>query len=309
MKARIALLSSLVILSSAFSSTPQKADITTPFISVGDGPLFLLDYSNYKGLNDDTFVEFYVQVSYDELQFIKKARRFYAEYEVDFSVLTESDSLLENYVNVDRVEVDTYAETQSGQKARVMLFGYSFAPGTYKIKARLTDRETRSTSFLERKFSTKNFRLRQLAISDVQLSHRIEPAPDGQPYVKNNRYIEPNASRVFAHGVNTDIYIYFEVYNFAYVPNCDKSTYTTLIFFFDQDGNQIAQLKRVNEKPGDTCAHSMKFPLPNFKSGEYYVTIRVLDDMSGQVCETSKDFIVLEQPVAISEVNLNNWSY
>jgi hypothetical protein len=82
-----------------------------------------------------------------------------------------------------------------------------------------------------------------------------------------------------------------------------------MISFFDNDGNQIAQLKRVKEKPGDTCAHSMKFPLPNFKSGEYYVTIRVLDDMSGQVCETSKDFIVLEQPVAISEVNLDKWLY
>lgn len=309
MKARIAILASLVFFTSALASPPKESDLTTPLSSMGEGPLFFLDYSNYKGVNDETFVEFYIQVSYDELQFIKKNQRFQAEYEIDFSVLTETDSLLDNFVGRDTIELNSYAETQSSKSARVMLLGFSFPPATYKIKVRTTDLETRHFSLLERELSTKNFRSPQLEISDIQLSHKIEPAQNGLPYVKNSRYIEPNVSRVLAHGVNSDIYIYFEVYNFTYFPNCENSTYTTTISFFDNEGNQIARLNRVKEKPGDTSAHSMKFPLQNFKSGEYYVTIQVRDDVSGQVCETSKNFTVGDQPISVSEATLDKWLY
>ncbi len=309
MKTPIAILATLVLLYSALASPSTNVDLNVPLTSNGDGPIFYLDYSSFKGVNDETFVEFYIQVSYNELQFIKKNGRFRADYEIDFAVLTENDSLIENHVSVDGIDLDTYSETQSDNKARVMLLGYSLAPKIYKIIARVTDCETRHSSVLEKVFAPKEYRSRQLISSDVQLSHKIEPAHNGQPYVKNSRYIEPNASRVFAHGVNPDIYIYFEVYNFAYIPNCENSTYTTTISFFDNAGNQIAQLNRVKEKPGDTCAHSMKFPLQKFKSGEYFVTIQVRDGLNGQVCETSKNFTIVDQPISVSEVTLNKLLY
>lgn len=309
MKARFAVITSLVLISSALAMTATPIDQVTPVASIGEGPVFLLDYTNFLGIDNETFVEFYLQVSYDELQFIKQNRRFHAEYEIDFSVMTPGDSLLENYCSIDAIDLDTYAEAQTNKKARVMLLGYSFPAGSYKIRARMTDRETGATSVLEGGFSPKTFGSPQLGISDIQLSQKIQPATDGEPYVKNGRYIEANASRVFAHGINSDIYVYFEVYHLSYVENCDNSTYTTFISFFDVAGNEFARLQRSKEKPGETSAHSMKFPLQNFPAGAYYVSIRVQDDVGGESCETVRRFSVVEEPVTLTEIKPDKWLY
>lgn len=309
MKAGIAILTFLVVMTSALASPSKPTQAPTPLTSNGEGPIFYIDFSNFQGDNENTFVEFYVQVSYDELQFIKQNGRFHAAYKLDFTVLTENDSLIEANQKIDTIDLDTYGETQSIQKARVMLLGYSLKPGAYKIKAQLQDVETQHSSVIEQVLNLKNFCTRELSISDIQLSQKIEPAENGLPYVKNSRYIEPNASRVFAHGLNSDIYLYFEVYNFVYVPGCDNSTYTAFIAFFDDEGKQVAQIQRKKQKPGDTSAHSMKFPIQSFKQGEYYVTIRVQDDVSGQSCESTRGFTVLEQSVDVTEIEVEKWLY
>jgi hypothetical protein len=304
MKARTALLATLFIVSRlyGFPLNHNPSPMTTPLRSMGEGPLFYLDYSNLQGMNNKTFVEFYIQVGYEELQFIKYNGRFQASYDLDFIVYDNENNIIENYTTLDAFEVETFSETTSGERARISLVGFSFDPGQYQVKALLTDGETQKTSIIEGEFLARNFQSPKLMISDIQLSQKIEPAKSGQPYVKNKRYIEPTAVRIFAHGLS-DIFIYFELYNLNYPPINSNSTYSTLFIFTNENGEKVAQFKRRNVKPGKTSAHSLKVPINYFAGGNYTLTVRAQDDDTGQMAESSKSFFVLDSPISLNDAS------
>lgn len=309
MNAKTALLMVLLALSSlGFSYPYSPSSMITPLKSVGEGPLFYVDYSNLKGIDNKTFVEFYVQIGYDELQFIKYNGRFQASYDLDFVIYDTGDNVIENYTTIDVFEVETFSETRSRDKARISLVAFSFEPGQYRIKALVTDVETQKTSVIEDAFVARSFDSQNLMISDIQLSQKIEPAQEGQPYVKNQRYIEPNAVRIFAHGVS-DIHIYFELYNLAYSPKSENSTYTAVFIFHDGKGNKIAQFKRRQVKPGKTVAHSLKVPVEYFTGGTYTLTVHVQDNDTGQTAESSKSFTVVGSSISFYEPNADEVLY
>lgn len=309
MNAKTALLMVLLALSSlGFSYPYSPSSMITPLKSVGEGPLFYVDYSNLKGIDNKTFVEFYVQIGYDELQFIKYNGRFQASYDLDFVIYDTGDNVIENYTTIDVFEVETFSETRSRDKARISLVAFSFEPGQYRIKALVTDVETQKTSVIEDAFVARSFDSQNLMISDIQLSQKIEPAQEGQPYVKNQRYIEPNAVRIFAHGVS-DIHIYFELYNLAYSPKSENSTYTAVFIFHDGKGNKIAQFKRRQVKPGKTVAHSLKVPVEYFTGGTYTLTVHVQDNGTGQTAESSKSFTVVGSSISFYEPNADEVLY
>lgn len=310
MIARIALVMTLLMVSNLVTSANclNNCPSYITLKSIGEGPLFFVDYTNFQGLDNLTYVEFYIQVGYNELQFIKNNGRFSAGYELEFIVYNEENNVVESYTNLDVFEVDTYLETQSIGKARVCLLGYSFEPGNYKLLAVITDLETQKTSKLENVFVARNFHAKDLMISDIQLSQKIAPAEDGQPYVKNQRYIEPNAVRIFAPGL-ADIYIYFEIYNLAYSQHDENTTYTAYFIFKDNNGKKIAQFQHHENKPGSASAHSLKVSAKHFASGTYTLTIRIRDDDTGQLAESSKSFMVLEAPISLSDRFQNEVSY
>lgn len=303
MKARIALFVTLWSISNLIASPVDRTKLEdAPLKSIGSGPQFFVDYLNLTGLDDRTYVEFYIQVGYHELQFIKDKEQgnFLAGYELDFSIFDEKGNLIESHNSVDGFHVDTYAKTKSSEKARISLLAFTFDPGKYRIKVVLADLETQKSSKIDKRFVARDFRSKELMISDIQLSQKIELAEDGRPYVKNQRYIEPNAGRTFAYGFS-GFYVYFEVYNLDYEKQ-DESTYTTYFIFHNSKGKKIAQLKNRKAKPGETSAHSLRIPLDSFLNGEYVITVRVRDDQNKQIAESSTSFTVVEQVIAVSQI-------
>ncbi len=309
MKTLRCLLLTLWMASSALAASPLPggSDVHIPIVSTGDGPRFCLDYCNFQGVDNKTYVEFYVQVSYSELQFIKHKDRFKAGYHLKLTILDEFDQVVETQETNDQFQVDSFAETVSTQKARASLMAFTLKPTTYRVKALVRDLETMHATRIEQELQLGDFRAPNLLMSDIQLSSKIEPGEDGQPYVKNSRYILPNASRIFAHGLNESIFIYFEVYNLLYDQLKPQATYTTRFTFLNGDGEPIASFARTHPKPGPTSAHSMKFPLSYFPNGNYKLIIQTRDDATGQTCESVRDFSVLDWSIALSEENLHLW--
>ncbi|NIR52208.1 hypothetical protein GWO43_26795 [candidate division KSB1 bacterium] len=305
MKSHTVFILSLWTASSLFAlPSSNNSTLDRPIVSKGDGPNFYVDYSNFRGLDKETFVEFYVQVSYDELQFFKHLDRFRAGYDLTLDVLDTNGQVLEKHQNRDVFEVGTYLETQSVQKARVSLVGYTLPPGRYTLRAQLTDIETRHSTNIEETFRAEDFSSPNLMMSDIQFSHNITPAEDGQPYVKNQRYIEPNAVRNFAHGMTEYFYVYFEVYNLkTKYHEKNEGTYQVQFIFGDSEGQRIAQLKRPTEKPGATSAHSLRFRLDHFEAGDYTLTVRITDKATGFTSENSNSFSVLDLPFSVSEAD------
>lgn len=280
-------------------STDRDKFIETPLFSTGQGPLFFLDYTNLLGIDGQTYVEFYIQVGYDELQFVKDKNQgnFSAGYDIDLLIFNQNSQLVESYTTLDKFHVDSYKDTQLKDKARVALIGFTFNPGQYRIKVLVTDLETQKTSKIDNLFEARNFQSNELMISDIQFSQKIKPAEPGSPYVKNQRYVEPMAARTFAPQYS-NFFIYFEIYNLLYEKHNNKLTYTTYFIFHNNKGEKIAQFHRRKIKPGETSAHSLKIPLDTFLSGKYILTVRVRDDITGQIAESSKSFTVLDIPIS-----------
>ncbi|MFQ5649262.1 MAG: hypothetical protein ACE5IY_04915 [bacterium] len=304
MKARTAMLAAMMAL--ALCSFGRTATTTQPpLLSTGEGPHFFVDYANFRGLDQKTYVEFYLQVPYDELQFIKTRNHFRAEYVLQLRLLDANDKELERETIHDVVDVATFEETISPSKARVCLFGFTIDATLHRVKAELRDLETRYSTRIEQDFTPKNFGNNDLLISDIQFSQKITPAAEGEAYVKNQRYIEPNPLKIFARELSEHLFVYFEIYNLA-VPQPDgQQTYTVSYLFLDRDGNTIAELKRDRGKASTSAAHSLRFRVSQFEAGEYSLVIRIQDNDTLQTSEVANGFTILQQPVSLSQNILN----
>lgn len=300
MRAKFAFLAAVMIASnlSGLPLTSRNSTTPTPYEAIGHGPRFYLDYSNFQGVEGLTYTEFYIQVGYHELQFIKYKKGFRSEYDLELSILDKDNNIVETYTNKDVVEVKIFRQTKSNQKARISMVAFTFEPGVYKVKAVMTDHETQKSSIVEEEFIADSFKEAKLSISDIQFSQKIELCHEDRAYVKNKRYIEPNAIRIFANGL-ADIYIYFEIYNLTHQPEKLNYNYTAYFSIFNRKSKKSENFLQVHKIPGTTAAHSLRLNVDQFSGGEYDLTIRILDEATGQTAETTKSFTVLDSPIAL----------
>jgi len=295
-----------------FTISPARAvtnnDVVSqpPFQSIGDGPVYFIDYTCFKGLGSRTFVEFYFQIGFDQLQFIKHGKQFKASYQLEFRILDEHEKTVEQYKNRDDVIVGSFDLTKSRKKARVSQAGFTIPPGRYLIQTVLKDLDTQHSSAIRQEIHIREFEAEELDVSDLQFSQHIEPATEGSPYVKNQRYIEPNATRTFAHELS-DIFVYFEIYNLVFDTPASNSQYTAEFTIFNQKGEQVGRVRRSHQKPGISAAHSLRLPVSSFFNGDYTLVLTVIDEDTQAAVVTSKGFTVLSYPVTLNEYE--EWFY
>lgn len=274
-------------------------DISPPFKSEGEGPDFYLDYANYQGVDDLTHVEFYFQVDYHALQFVKDDDHFQASYSLTFEVRDDFGELIESFHNEDQFQVQTFDQTVSLSKARAMMVGYNLAPGKYRITAIMRDHETQKSSRIGRSIIVKHFRTDRLQVSDIQFSQKIKRASEGH-FVKNQRYVEPNALRTFDENLS-DIYIYFEIYNLTYFETRDNYFYDCDFLIENRDGTTIKTFEQAHRIPGQSSAHSIKIPAGNLPDGRYTLRIVVTDQATATKAETSQSFTVLDETMTLAD--------
>lgn len=298
MNAKLTFLTRMLILLFMATTLEAKPESVGPYEADGDGPRFYIDYSNFQGVDNLTYTEFYIQVSYNSLQFIKHKKQFQSGYDLEFSVLDEDNQVIESYTNSDVFDVKTFGETESTTKARVSMLAFTFEPGVYWIKAVMIDRETRHSSKLAGKFLASSFKHDDLLISDIQFSQKIELCDEKRPFIKNSRYIEPNVVRLFATG-SADIFIYFEVYNLTHSSKNPNEQYTAYFSIVNRKSRELVEFKKTNKTPGLTAAHSLRLSVDQFSGGAYDLTVRVLDEATGNYAQTTKSFTVQNFPVAL----------
>ncbi len=293
-----AVLFSLVLSLPGFSGAnhPQP-----PLQSSGDGPSFFVDHADFRGIENKTYAEFYIQVPYDELQFIKLDDRFRARYSLTFEITDAGGKVVESENISDFIDVDTFAETVSPTKARVCLLAFTLTDEEHTVIAELRDHETTYSTRLRWGLSPRNFETSNLVVSDIQFSAKITPAGEDAAYVKNQRSIEPNPIKVFAPDLAEHLYVYFEIYNFALDQAEQSQTYTVYYTFHDAEGNQIARLRRQQQKPGKSSAHSLRFPVHHFDAGHYTLSVEVQDDETMQSASVTSGFQVLDPVISLSE--------
>jgi GWxTD domain-containing protein len=285
-------------LANALFAAPADDDAkkTWPRINVAvEEKPFLLDHAGFIASLGQTLVEFYIQVGYDRLSFIRDGKMFRAVYDIDFYIEDEHGNLLQTQTALDEISVTSYDETTRPDKSRVTLLSAGLRPGNYQWRAVITDKENGRNYESASKFSARDFSGPNLTVSDLQFSRQIQVDSSANVFVKNNRRVEPNVQRTYGQFVGL-LFVYYEIYNLiapadsAVLQTAATDSFQTLYIIRHESGKEIKQLWKFIRKPGTSCVQSVALPIADLKSGQYTLTVRVFDSANGCYAESSSRF-------------------
>ena len=246
-----------------FASAIISAQVESSFGIQNRDAVYYQDFLNFAGEKSiQTRVDVFIQVPYNEIQFVKTEQGFAAGYSVTISVFKEDKStLLSEKTFNEKVEIKNFEQTISGSNFNLSLRSFNLSSGTYLIRTEIEDKDSRKTSSSENKFEVRDF-TGSSGISDMMLVAK-------KTVVDGSNKILPNVSRNVLTK-KEGIPLFFEVYknqpgdvkiNFKIFENENRiydstevkkiDSGTTQIFFTIKElelglGNYIIQLAVVD---------------------------------------------------------------
>lgn len=159
--------------------------------------------SNQK---DKSRLNVFLQISYDELQFVKVDSGYKAEYEVTVSITNDDKDQLDGKIWNEEILVWDYEATNSRESFSSCNTSLHVPPGKYEIYISLLDKDTKKARVRKQKVELKDFNNQKLSISDViMLSHLTTDS-------LGIKTIRPLISHGIHEGLKK-IYAYFEIYS------------------------------------------------------------------------------------------------
>lgn len=172
-------------------------------------PLFRVDQVSLLG--DDpakTRVLVYVDIAYEDLQFIRSGRGYEATYEVDLSVLAGEDEDAPRAANKlwKRTAVTTdFEETNSIAHRDVSETFLDLPGGTYTLVVTLTDLESKRNATVKETIQVPKYGLGSLEMSDLIAARQVRLTREGV------YEIVPNVDKVVMDA-KAPIFFYYEIY-------------------------------------------------------------------------------------------------
>ncbi len=175
---------------------------------MGEYPLFHHDLV-IKAANETlklARIDIFAEVLYDDLQFVKTAEDFEANYELS-AVLMQGNDQVDGKIWKETVVVDSYDRTNS--RGDISLTYASFndvEPGKYKVILSYEDLESSQTYSIEQKIKVEDFSKPAISGSSITFARKVE--------IENNQIksIFPEVTNTYK-GLGAPSYAYFEVYN------------------------------------------------------------------------------------------------
>ncbi len=150
----------------------------------------------------------YVEIVHDNLMFVRSARGFEANYEVDFSLIlgeAESGPRVTNKIWRSQVVTTSYDETNARDLYDISETEINVSPGTYTIVATLLDLESKRKSEASITIQVPSYEVAGMHLSDLVLCKHVKLAPD------NVFEITPNVNHV-VQNPNYPVPVFYEVY-------------------------------------------------------------------------------------------------
>jgi GWxTD domain-containing protein len=235
------------------------------------------DFMGFKGDNDKTRLDVFIQVPYDAVQFVKTGQGFEAAYSITVSVYDEEKkNLITEKIWNEKIVAISFELTSSPENFNLGHRSFELTPGVYSIKTSLIDKDSKNEYSSENKLTVKGFKSLP-SISDIMLIAK-------KTVVEGNSKIIPNVSRNIVTD-RDDLSTFFEIYS---------DTLSSLVVdyeVFDENESSVYQLtKEVEVKKGSNQVFSTIDSL-SLNLGTYLLKI-TLKDSIGKVFDISaKSFI------------------
>ena len=168
--------------------------------------------------------EFHFMVVNDLLTFFKTSQGQYrAGYEINVIIYNKKNEALQEKFITDRVEVDSFEQTNSRSRPRHHFLSISLPPGDYKYRLQLYDTESKSSLTRERDIRLASFVRDDLHLSSVVFTDR---------FISPDNYI-PNLANTFSNS-RSDFSAYYEI-----TPPLDSDSVLVFTKIFDDNGSQV----------------------------------------------------------------------
>lgn len=207
----------------------------------------------------------YIEIPYENLQFLRSSRGYEANYEVDLSVLAgpnESSPRVRNEIWRSTVIVSTFKQTNSRERFDISETSVQLKPGRYTMVATVTDLETRKKKKATRTLQVPSYHLGGLAMGDLLLAREIERTNTGA------FEIVPNVDRIVA-GSDEALFVYYEIY-----PN-GADTLDVRARVLNSRGDAIHEIRNALAAESPVTRDYLSVPANKLKSGRHVVEIQV----------------------------------
>ncbi len=243
-----------------------------------DVPLFSIDAANYRSNTPGkTKVDFFVQVPYSEIQFVKRSDGFFASYSVTITFMDkDKNNILSERIWKEQILENDFNRTIAKNNFNLSYKTYDLRPGDYHFKCTVEDLDSRRTATREFPFKVEELS-DTLGLSNLILVSNVLVDSGGETII-------PNVSKIVTSSMDS-LQFYFDVYS-------DKEQLVYLEYILeDIKANQSTKtLDPRNVKPG---ANSFFFTLPDtkFKLGEYSLKIILKNNDWKEITSTEKKFL------------------
>ncbi|HWW74288.1 MAG TPA: GWxTD domain-containing protein [Pyrinomonadaceae bacterium] len=169
------------------------------------------------------------------------------------------------------------------------------SPGNYKVDLLIRDTNSGATTVKAIGFEVPKFQPEKLGTSTLVLAVKLQALNDQLPgmFSIGPYKVLPNVSGVYTRG--SDVGIYMQVYN----AGIDQTTLRPAVdveYVLSKDGKEVfkqAEDWRGNSDAGQRLTLARLLPTSNLVPGEYEISVRVRDKVSGQSLSPSQKFQIV----------------
>ncbi len=256
-------------------------------------PKYYQDFLNfYVPDSAITRVDAFIQVPYNQVQFVKSDKGFTASYTVTISVFSENrDKLIVEKAWNEEINEKEFEQTNSQNNYNLSLKSFYLTPGNYIIRSSVEDKESKKEFATEHPFIVKSMD-KPLALSDIIIISKVSETDEAKK-------ILPNVSGNVATQ-RDGVPVFFEAYskeprnvNIQYVISNDDED---VVF----KGSQIQHLDAGRTQIFHTIKDS------SISLGNYRLTIALLDENGDIIAKTGKPFYSRWRgvPVTVKDLDL-----
>jgi len=226
---------------------------------------FSIDVGGFKSsVPNKTRMDFFVQVPYTSIQFVKKDNVFYANYNITLSFTDESKTNIIFERNwKEKIKTNDFDQTLSGENYNLSYKTYDLNPGKYFVKCIVEDSDSRAASSKEIPLVVKQI-TDSLGVSDLMLVSEFVKDSTGEKIIPNVTASVTNRSNL--------VPLYFEIYS-------NKKRDVNIEYSVDdlKKNTSLKQMEHLTVNPGTNL---IKHTVNNvsFSVGEYLVNAAIKDN-------------------------------
>lgn len=228
-------------------------------------PKYYQDFLNFASDQENkTRVDIFIQVPYNEIQFVKNPESFAASYMVMVSVFDEGrERLLVEKSWREKIEVKDFEQTTSKNNFNLSLRSFHLQPAKYFIRTSVEDEDSKKSYSSENVYIVRDLS-KEVSMSDVMLIAK-------QTQVEGSSKLLPNVTRNLT-ALKDGIPVFFEIYSIT--PKEVEVVYLV------KDKDQKEAFIKSETKELDSGRTQVIYTLKDvsLSLGDYTLEVKIMDD-------------------------------